>query len=251
MQIFDSYIEASEGMTKEDRAEYLTAIIDYLYYGTEPNIEGVGRFVVKAMMPSLEKSRKQALNGRRGGRPRSFGSGVQDGAENRDGRFQETKTGDNGKPESGETENPNSGSAESETEENGKAKGNSKGSKKVIAKAITKEADSLSQAEAEADADPFSAFLAECLEAYNEETGQTLGWIPPSAALNLRRAFDGGVTSEQVRLMVRAKRSEWGGDAKMARYVRASTLFGDKMADYLAASSRGGAGVEDPYDVYA
>ncbi|WP_124061656.1 conserved phage C-terminal domain-containing protein [Gordonibacter sp. Marseille-P4307] len=234
MQLFDSHVEAGSAMARGDRERYYAALVEFVFYGAEPELEGAPAAVFTAIRPTLEESRRQRLNGKKGGRPK-------------------TKTEKNGKPKPQKTENPERGNAETQNAEIEKTKGNSKGNKKGIAEAIPKEGreDPPPLPGGDADDGPFTAFLGECLRAWADETGQELAWIPPAAARNLRRAFDGGVTARQVRLMVRAKRAEWGADERMARYVRASTLFGDKMADYLAATSKGAIDVDDPYAAYA
>lgn len=66
MNVFDSYIEAGSVMPVDDRRCYYTALIEYLYYGKEPEVlEGIALAVWTAVFPSLEISRKRSESGRK------------------------------------------------------------------------------------------------------------------------------------------------------------------------------------------
>lgn len=66
MNVFDSYIEAGSVMSVEDRRCYYTALIEYIYYGKEPDgLEGCALAVWTAVFPSLEISRKRSESGRK------------------------------------------------------------------------------------------------------------------------------------------------------------------------------------------
>lgn len=63
MNIFDSYIDAGQAMTREDREKYYTAILEYLAYGIEPEVEGTALAVITAIRPSLDESRNKRVAG--------------------------------------------------------------------------------------------------------------------------------------------------------------------------------------------
>lgn len=106
MNVFDSYVDAGQQLCKRDREQYYTALLEYLAYGIEPDVKGAAGAIMTAIRPSLDESRRQAANGRRGGRPR--------------------------KPKPPESENPNGDNGETQNAENVKAKG--KGNSKGIGK---------------------------------------------------------------------------------------------------------------------
>ena len=68
MQIFDSYIQAGKDLPKSSRKEYYAALVEYLAYGTEPQLKGGAKAVMTAIMPSLKISRQNSINGRIGGK---------------------------------------------------------------------------------------------------------------------------------------------------------------------------------------
>jgi hypothetical protein len=119
MHVFDSYIDAGQQLCKRDREQYYTALIEYLAYGIEPEVKGAACAIMTAIRPSLDESRRQAANGRRGGRPRKPKSAE---SENPDCGNRETQTVENEKPKSAESENPDCGNRETQTVENEKPK---------------------------------------------------------------------------------------------------------------------------------
>lgn len=78
-----------------------------------------------------------------------------------------------------------------------------------------------------------AAFAVEALSAFNAITGSDVRDMPGDAWCGLRRIFDAGRTIDDVRTVVEKKSTEWGDDPRMARFVRPSTLFGDKFDEYL------------------
>lgn len=104
MNIYDSYIEAGQELSQKQREKFYCAVIEYLYYGIEPDVDGAAKALVTAIFPMLEESRRCFENGKKGGRPRK------------------TQTGENEKPNPPKTENPNAEIPETQTAENEKPK---------------------------------------------------------------------------------------------------------------------------------
>lgn len=104
MQIFDSFIEAGQAMNKGDRKDYYAALIDYLYYGVEPEVKGTALAVVTAIRPQLEESRMRLVKARKGGRPK----------KNPNAEIEETQTAKTQKPNGSNPENPNAENAETQ-----------------------------------------------------------------------------------------------------------------------------------------
>jgi hypothetical protein len=109
MNIFDSYIEAGHTMQQRDKESYYTALIEFLYYGVEPDLKGAALSVMTAIRPSLEESRTRIANGRKGGRQK---------------KSQPTES---EKANSRKSEKLNGENEESQPTESEKAKGKSKG----------------------------------------------------------------------------------------------------------------------------
>lgn len=109
MNIFDSYIEAGHTMQQRDKESYYTALIEFLYYGVEPDLKGAALSVMTAIRPSLEESRTRIANGRKGGRSKK------------------SQTTESEKANSPKSEKLNAENEKSQTTESEKTKGKSKG----------------------------------------------------------------------------------------------------------------------------
>lgn len=109
MNIFDSYIESGHTMQQRDKESYYTALIEFLYYGVEPDLKGAALSVMTAIRPSLEESRTRIANGRKGGRPKK------------------SQTPESEKANSPKSEKLNAENEESQPTEFEKTKGKSKG----------------------------------------------------------------------------------------------------------------------------
>ena len=67
MNIFDSYIDAGQELTKAEKAEYYVAIIEYLAYQREPQFKkAASKAIFTAIKPSLDESRKRSEGGKKG-----------------------------------------------------------------------------------------------------------------------------------------------------------------------------------------
>lgn len=109
MNIFDSYIEAGHTMQQREKESYYAALIEYLYYGIEPDLKGAALSVMTAIRPSLDESRTRIANGRKGGRPKKSQDPESEKANSRN------------------SEKLNAENKESQPRESEKTKGKSKG----------------------------------------------------------------------------------------------------------------------------
>lgn len=62
--------------------------------------------------------------------------------------------------------------------------------------------------------------------------------------LGLRRIYDNGRTTEDVRRVIRAKQAQWGRDPEFSSFLRPKTLFGENFEEYLAEQPPGQAGIK-------
>ena len=67
MQLMDSHIEAGQDLSAKDKQAYYTALVEYLYYGKEPDLKGPAKAVFVAIKPTLDNSRARAEAGSKGG----------------------------------------------------------------------------------------------------------------------------------------------------------------------------------------
>lgn len=141
MNIFDSYVDAGQRLPVAERQAYYTALVEYLAYGVEPDLDGVAGAVLVAIMPSLEQSRAKSQAGRSGGRGNKGGrtsKATQKPALPAPGADSETagqdtdekQNAENGKAELPICEKQNPHFGESRTGVSGKAKSKGKGKKK-------------------------------------------------------------------------------------------------------------------------
>lgn len=73
--------------------------------------------------------------------------------------------------------------------------------------------------------DEAAEFAADALQAFNEEAGKDVRQLSGTEFSYLASMRENGRTVDDVRRVVRAKRRQWEGDARMARYLRPSTIF--------------------------
>lgn len=67
MQILDSLIEGAQYLDERDREIFYRAVIEYLYYGIEPDLDGVPKAMFVSSLPCLRNSKARAEAGRKGG----------------------------------------------------------------------------------------------------------------------------------------------------------------------------------------
>ena len=67
MNIFDSYIDAGQKLSAKEKKEYYCALVEYIAYGTEPDLKGAADAIWTAIFPSLEISKKRSKSGAAGG----------------------------------------------------------------------------------------------------------------------------------------------------------------------------------------
>lgn len=68
--MFESFYLAGQDMSVEDRVKFYEAIMEYGFYGREPELEGMINTVFKAIRPVLDRSKDARINGKKGGRPK-------------------------------------------------------------------------------------------------------------------------------------------------------------------------------------
>lgn len=72
MQLLDSHVQAGQCLPADERGAYYAALVEYLYYGKEP--EGLGQMataVFVAIRPTLDVTRAKSASGKVGGSKRA------------------------------------------------------------------------------------------------------------------------------------------------------------------------------------
>lgn len=85
----------------------------------------------------------------------------------------------------------------------------------------------------DSSAEEAASFIAEALRIFNAETGQSVMDLTVSTMESLRRIHGNGRTPEDLRKVVSLKAEQWASDKRMRKYIRPSTLYGDKFEEYL------------------
>lgn len=219
------------GCSEEQLNEWIEAMVKYGLLDKTEDENGT----VSITSPRAEETingyrdrcSKNKANGGKGGRPKK--TPVQNGrTENSktDPKPNENREETEGEPSQKQTK-PNRGDKEKEKE---KEKENNK--------PPISPSDVFDDIASDDYADNFASFSKEVLEMYNAETGDGILYFDGTTWGGLRRSFDAGRTIEDLRLVVRDKIAEWGNDAKMKRFIRPSTLFGEKFEGYLAKARK-------------
>lgn len=215
-------------------AQFAVAVANYGTYGTEPVFDNP---IMAAVFEGVREDVDNSANNRtknKGGRPskktaqektRGASDGNQ-GFETEKPGFETCETGVS------ETENPGFETCETGvSEDENPLLYKPSQAKPIQAKPINPQTPFGEDFDEPGD---FERFAAACIDAFNAETGKDYRSSGGKDWLDLRRIYDNGRTVEDVRAVVRCKLAEWGRDPKWAKFVRPSTLFGDKFEEYLA-----------------
>lgn len=228
MNFLDGYIEAGRRIkSKAARHEYYGSIIDYFVGdGEVPQFKNevaeVGFYGVKF---SIDKARA----GKVGGQSKQTANETPSKPRSKRQATAQAKPQANAKQTANETP------TKEEEEEVLKER---------VAKATPKkdQAGSLDGI----DDEQFASFAKSAVQSFEDITGRPYRIPQATVIVSLRRIHDAGYTLDDVEAVIRSRLADWDGDAKMAKFIRPSTLFGDKFEGYLAASKQStGAGVID------
>ena len=194
--------------------------------------ENIGRYV--------SRSRTNAENGSKGGRPRK--------SAGRDGRGEtaKTETKANGKRNESEAESETKATAK-QTKPKWIEKEKEKEKEKERGIPPKPPADDFGEWEA---GDGFAEYCKAALDMFNAETKSGIDYFDNKTFFGLRKAFDAGRTIDDLTIVTRDKRDEWANDPKMRRYIRPSTFYGEHFEEYLAVARRH-EGDRSDFDEYA
>lgn len=67
---YRSYYESLQDLDKEDRLIIYEAIMNYMFNGIEPTLDGIPKIIYGLIRPTLLKSKKLSENGKKGGAPK-------------------------------------------------------------------------------------------------------------------------------------------------------------------------------------
>lgn len=216
MVIHDDFWEASQYIPTEQRTGFFHALIAYGMAGVEPSPKEPWYALFIAFRGRIDMSVRNSANGSKGGRPRK-------NEQPADAEPEPVE-----KPQEKGVLKPSAKPVFKPTDD-----GVSKHKEKEIDKEEKERKVQKKESPPQGVLTGFDEFRLGALAIWNEETGQLIGNLPQRAVMGLRRAYDSGRTLDDVRQVVRKKHAEWKDDARMSKFVRPSTVFGDKFDEYL------------------
>lgn len=239
---FPKITRALERVPEELRGELSWALIRYGTYGEEPELEWPLDAMFETLRDDIDHSKDARKSGRKGGRPKASGEKPEKNASEKRG-VSETEKGGFETEKGGFSETERGVSEDSKNAKPNTIQYNTKQYK--TEQDVYTPLPPLDECDEEG-----AAFCAEALAIFNEETGADVRALTADTMISLRRIRDSGRTLDDVRAVLRSKSDEWGDDRDMARYIRPSTIFGEKFEEYLAAAkSTAGRRANDEYSL--
>lgn len=72
---YRTFYEVSKSLPKEEGDKFLHALLDYAFYGIEPELEGVSEQFFMLIRPQIDANNRKYENGKKGGRPKKSETG--------------------------------------------------------------------------------------------------------------------------------------------------------------------------------
>lgn len=88
---YRTFYEVSKSLPKEEGDKFLHALLDYAFYGIEPELEGVSEQFFMLIRPQIDANNRKYENGKKGGRPKKSETGSVNGSD-RDANPEKTET---------------------------------------------------------------------------------------------------------------------------------------------------------------
>ena len=200
INIFESYADAGQQLPQRDKERFYTALIEFIGYGKEPELDGPAAAVFTAIRPTLEKSKKRAEAGRAGGNATAKNKSCSDFATEQ-----------------------NASKTEATEEANGQA----------IKNTYTSTHTSASKGVGGAgEGEPESEAICEIVAHLNAAVGKSYKPTTPKTRTLIKARMREGFTVADFKTVIDKKAKAWLG-TEFAQYLRPETLFGTKFEGYL------------------
>lgn len=243
MNVYDSIVDAVQELDPATRGEIYTAVIEYLRYEREPDLDSMSqmaRVLFVSFRPNLDNQVAQSKRAKRPRPGRRKADGVQDASRNLAESYPNASRNLAERlPEPSRKlaeRYPNANEQEQEQEKN-------------VNVSVSDETETPSDV-ARTSASGYADERSRVIDHLNAATGAR---FKPSSA-QARRHIDArlreGHTVAELCGVVDTKARQWL-DSDMAKYLRPETLFGSKFESYLSEWAR--AGPADPlsqFDLY-
>ena len=203
---YRSFMESFAELPDEERLTMYDAVIKYGLDGEDPKLSGLCAALFKLVKPQLDANERRYLNGLKGGRKPNGNQTVTKQKPNQN--QSETKVKPNHNQTVTKTEPNVNDNDNVNVNEKGNVNNNASGSDDNI---------------------PFSL-----ISYLNQKTGSSYK-VDSDITSRIISLFGQGYSADDMRTVIDRKCAEWCDDKKMRSYLRPSTLFGDKFAEYLNA----------------
>lgn len=229
----------AEKVPEELRPTFVWSLIQYGTYGIEPELEWPLDAVFEGVRDDIDNSKNSRMNNT-GGRPRKAKKAAAEVPEDEKKPVSETE-----KTPVLQNENPGFETLKPNSYHTKPSHTNPNQSKSNPLPPLPKvEKSEFELCEEDEDGNAFAAFAKECVDVFNAETGSDYRLSGGTVMLGLRRIYDNGRTTEDVRRVIRAKQAQWGRDPEFSSFLRPKTLFGENFEEYLAEQPPGQAGIK-------
>ena len=207
---YRSFMESFAELPDKERLMMYDAVIKYGLDGEDPKLSGLCAALFKLVKPQLDANERRYLNGLKGGRKPNGNQTVTKQKPNRNQSETKVKPNHNQtvtKAEPNDNDNDNDNDNVN-VNEKGNGNNNASGSDENI---------------------PLSL-----ISYLNQKTGSSYK-VDADITGRIISLFGQGYSVDDMRTVIDRKCAEWCDDEKMRSYLRPSTLFGDKFAEYLNA----------------
>ena len=257
---YRSFYEVSKSLPEDEGNKFLRALLDYAFYGTEPELDGVSASFFMLIKPQIDANNRKYENGKKGGRPKKTETESVNGSAHEvypekteaektsintevigdletkikpNENLEETKR----KPKENQNETkekPNKKQIETETKPNDNVNVNDNVNYYDNENQNENVNDLKEKQEKEKSGD-FSALCVKTIEYLNEKCGTNYNPDRPEYRERIKKRIDDGYTFEDLKTVIDKKSAEWLG-TPMQKHLKPHTLFcADKFDAYLHA----------------
>lgn len=257
---YRSFYEVSKSLPEDEGNKFLKGLLEYAFYGIEPEFEGVSASFFMLIRPQIDANNRKFENGKKGGRPKKGETDSVNGSED-EVRPETEKTdetqinteviGDSKtekKPKENQNETktkPKENQKETKTKPNGnqtetKTKPNVNVNVNDNVNYYDNEnqndnVNHLKEKQEKEKSDDFSALCVNTIEYLNEKCGTNYNPDRPEYRERIKKRIDDGYTFEDLKTVIDKKAAEWLG-TPMQKHLKPHTLFSaDKFDAYLHA----------------
>ena len=195
---YRSFFETIKKIPKKDRLQLVEAICNYALNDEEDLLSSLNAAIFEMVKPQIDANTKRYENGKKGGRPK--------------------------KPNQNQNETkpkPNYNQTITKTKPNVNVNVNVN--------------DNVNDNESGFDSEPSETSPSVIIKYLNFKAGADYDPDDPDNIQYVTDLLDAGYSNNDLMKVVNKKCSEWMNDSVMRSYLRPSTLFGSKFAEYLAA----------------